>query len=165
MQDWIDLLLKYDDENKDETPAYFTREYCIDAYHRLRKIKEELKQELDIDFTHKPGSIQDASYFDWLFILSQAKDNRYLVEIGLYFSYFGNFVMIWGERTENYPVLKIIDILTKNNFIFIPQTALETKYCGRHPRAIEVNCTWAERYFSFINWDVMKLVKEKRENS
>lgn len=154
MEEYINLLLKYDDKNNHERPKDFDH---VQASKRVGDVQMEFKEKLNIDFEAMLGGmIQDASFFAQLHVLSTPDNIHHTAEIGISFSSFGDFVSIWGDNADDYPIYKIINILTKHGFVYIPSVVLDTEYSGEnqyvHSRMSElgIRCTWACRYFSWL---------------
>lgn len=155
MEEYINLLLKYDDKDNHEFPKDFD---YMQSLQRVKDVQIEFKEILNIDFgSMGDGGIQDASFFAQLHVLATLDNIHHTAKIGISFSNFGNFVAIWGDDVDQYPICQIINILTKHGFVYIPSIVLDMEYSGKNQYVKErcaqfdpQRCTWSFRYFSWM---------------
>jgi len=142
MRNYIELLLKFDDEINDESPKDFDHRLSTE---RVLKIQSILKDDLNLEFEFEGNEeIQDASFFAEL---KSLPGNSMISRVSITFSCFGDLVNISGEYCDTCLYEQIDNILTKNGYVIIPKKLLDTEYNGKSPY---IKGTWADRYFNYL---------------
>lgn len=147
-----DILLKFDEVNRYETPSNFDydqlKSHVADLVHKLEGI---FNLEFVID-----DQIQDASFFCDIRIptalLATPKTNTgYSIRI----SNFGSLATLTFD--EEYPEdvkRKLKDTLARKNFVFIQSDDLEEVYDGAFTKFYEIlgrpRPSWRTRYFDYL---------------
>jgi hypothetical protein len=146
------ILLKFDEQGRYETPSNFSYEQLKSQVADLTKVLEDV---FKLKFLIN-DQVQDASFFCDLkipreLVTTPRPDLAYAIRI----SNFGKLVTITFEEEYLESVtMTIRDILTKQNFTFIPSEVLEEDYDGSFEKFNEIlggsKPSWWIRYFDYL---------------
>ena len=56
---------------------------------------------------------------------------------------------IYGKNTGKYDTAKVVDVLNKHGYTYVPACELDTPYDGIN-KPYESNLTWWVRYFDYL---------------
>jgi hypothetical protein len=146
------ILLKFDEQGRYETPSHFSREQIKSkVYDFVKDLEYAFKTQFTID-----DQIQDASFFCDVriphdLVINPKGNVGYAIRI----SNFGNLASIIFEDQYSEEVsVTIKDILTKNNFAFIHSDDLDEEYDGSFENFNDIvpgsKPTWWIRYFDYL---------------
>lgn len=147
------LLLSVDDPTGCEFPTQSTVTYAeMDA--RVRGLQEALRTELSHSF-QRDGQVQDASFFDDLFIHEQESTNsRYLLSrITIRLSNFGNLATVTTALDRippEYDVPRITEIMQRHGWTVVDAEKLSAIYDGPNEVLRDGKTTWWIRYFDYL---------------
>jgi hypothetical protein len=147
-----DILLKFDEKDRYETPLNFNYKGLKSRVMDLsKKLEDSFKLKFNID-----DQVQDASFFCDLIIpnglITNPKPNLgYSIRI----SNFGELATVTFEDSYPENVRMIIkEVLARQNFIFIPSDNLEEDYDGSFEKFNGIlggsKPTWWVRYFDYL---------------
>lgn len=123
----------------------------------ITAIQKNIRSQLNIEFA-RDGNVQDASYYDELFIWSPdavriGDMSVHLLEIGIRFSNFGKLYTIHSTLASNvqkYDIDALQKIVDKYGWTFVPAFELDSPYDGIHQGFKESNASWWIRFFDYI---------------
>jgi hypothetical protein len=147
-----DILLKFDEQDRYETPSDF-------RYEKLKSQVESFSKDLENNFGLNfkiDNHVQDASFYGDVIIphelITEPKSN-YLYSIRI--SNFGGLATLTSSDVYSDSVkAKIKDSLAKHNFTYIESDILQEDYDGSFDKFYEIpggqKPSWWIRYFDYL---------------
>jgi hypothetical protein len=124
-----------------------------EAMRRFAALTRDLGLFLGCPVSVENGAkVQDAAHHGEIELPADALrvEARTCQHVALHLSNFGRFAAIWGEDfVESDKLSRIVQILEKHGYVFIPQCATRLPYSGLLewlPRG----ATWWDRFFAFL---------------
>jgi len=123
-------------------------------------IQEELRRRLGLDLD-RDGCVQDASFYDELFVLTPEEDeNRkqtgafhHYMEFAIRFSNFGGLFTVHSciePIPARYDVSAIRGIVEQHGWKYVPDDQLEVPYDGINETLKKAGITWWTRFFDYL---------------
>lgn len=153
------ILLAADDPLRCEAPSSPETSF-EDQHASILTIQQELLSQQGLRFD-LDGCVQDASFFDELFILMpEEQDNRRRyggfvrsMEFAIRFSNFGQLFTIHScldPIPDRYDVPSIIELIQKHDWRYVPADELEVPYDGINDHLKQARITWWIRFFDYL---------------
>ena len=145
-----ELLHAADDPMHAEFPPGFDR---VALWSRVAALQPKVERIVGRAFK-LDNTAEDASFSIDLTIEQPAAEQNWIDTVfAVRFSNFGNFFTTWShcetEQLSERVIAEVVAEVERVGFRYIPATALDEPYTGRHP---EVGCiyTWWIRFFDYI---------------
>lgn len=153
-----DILLAADDATGFEVPGQDWGAFPYKAYQaEVCEIQNELNKTLDMNLDkEKPGSIQDASFHDDLYIIAPEdpdRPNMLYHLINIRFSNFGKLFTITSGLDPfpaQFDLAEIVCIIESYGWRYIPNESLDDEYDGQNQKLIDPGFTWWHRLFDYV---------------